>query len=972
MLNKYFRGILAILSVFLLVAAPAYATNSHVLPVFEHIRQEDGLSNEAISAIVQDKDGFLWIATQDGLNLYDGHRFETLRHKPFDDTGLLHNLIQTMAYKASSHELYIGTYQGLSRLDLNTKTFKNYKVRPDGLSHPVVTAIAFESEEAVWIGTLDGLNRLDLKTDGLTAYQLEGKAIRALHYSADGTLYVGTDAGLYTYDVSCGTICPVGDLPKEAVMSLSEAQDGTLLVGVWGHGLYRYTASKGVKQLLEATRLYTHLSDSRGSIWVGTWGDGLYQIHLDGTTEHLLEEALPSTIVYSLATSTSDILWVGTNGGGLVKIDTTKRNFIQFAHKPSDENSLSQGKVQLLYPDTKGRLWAGVYNKGVERLNSDTGTTEKYPLEETGSIVSAAVTLPDGLLVFGGNDGLKWFDATQNRFRPYPIGLPKDVHIYSLAYQAPDTLWVGTATRGLYAYTLKTGGLAHFRQEAGQLSDNAIYALAVDPEDTLWVGTNDGLNVLKKNATQFNTYFRTAGDHQSLPSNAVRTLAIDHSGDVWIGSVGGGLTTYDADTDAFITYTETDGLSNNTVLGILEDGEDTLWLSTLFGLNKFDKSSKAFEAFYPEDGVGGYTYASGYAKHPNGDLLFGGIDAIAAIDAQYLSKPLVLPRLYVTEIAVNQHPVDYSGGNQTFEWAHEDNSVTFNLTAIEYANPGKITYYARLNGHDTRWLNLGQTPSITYSNLPPGSYHFEAYAKSYSGIVSDKTRISFVIKRPWFQTPWAMLLYALLLGTVVKTLFKLKAHRVLIRKNAALQQVNSELESANCRLEALSIKDPLTGLYNRRYFDNVFEQHIQLALRSDCALGLLMIDIDNFKEINDTFGHVIGDELLKSVGACLKETLQRRTDFACRFGGDEFVVALYDTNRDGVVHVAKNIKQKLRLCGGHLGIAHAVTVSTGVYSAVPALGDTVTTYVDKADDALYTAKSQGKDRIIYAGDPVLD
>jgi len=920
-------------------------------PVLDYITREDGLSNLSVSSIVEDKYGIMWFGTQGGLNRYDGQSMTVYRSNPFDTKGLLHNLIQTMAYDPVNHVLWIGTYQGLSSYNIHQDTFTNYTVADNKLSNEVVVTILLEGDY-IWVGTLDGLNRIDPETKEIITYPVPGKVVRDLHLGSDQILYLGTYEGLCYFDSLKKEVTPIDlDLPSPYVMTLDEFDLGYLTLGMWEGGLaHMNLADKSLTyKTFEDNRVYSVLQTKDTTRWVGTWGGGLFVEDQNGSTYHYegsgQDNDLPHKVVYSMYQSQSDILWIGTNGGGIVKINPRKRNYVSLHSSPDRPQGLSPGKINLLHRDHLGDLWIAVYNTGIERYTPETGQIKKYfdPSNQTmGNNVTSVFQLDQDNLLLGTEIGFFNYNYQEDAFSPLDLGLGEKI-IYALEVH-DQTLWIGTYNEGLYAYDFTRSSIVNFSSKDQTLSDNLVYDIHHDSQGRLWVATNNGLNLRRPDGT-FKVYYKVENNTSHLPNNNTRVIFEDKDQNIWIGT-GGGLSLFQESTDSFSTFTEEDGLSNNMILAILQHDNGDIWVSTSDGISIINLETQSIKTLSTEDGIGGYEFNTGHLKDQDGTLHFAGVHGITSIPPSFNEPSTSEPNLYITGVHVFQHQVDVPVGffnNKSLTFKPSDNMLTFDFLALDYDAPDKVTYYYRLTPLARDWISLGTSDFITYSNLKPGSYHLEVYAESSRGVKTQPVSLDFVIEKPWYLTWYAFMAYGCLFIFLIYIIIKLRESRYL--------------KLANLQLEELSIKDGLTGVYNRRYFDDVMEQYLQLAKRSQAPMGIIMIDIDDFKAINDSKGHLAGDQVLKNISSIIQDSLQRSTDFVARYGGDEFVIALYDTPLQGVLDIARYIME---------AVSHqSVTLSMGAHSQIPAPSTTVESLVKQADHLLYDSKSKGKNRITH-------
>lgn len=953
------------------------------LPSFEYLNRDHGLSNLSVSSMIEDRNGFLWFGTQGGLNRFDGRYMHVTRHNPFDDEGLVHNLIQTMYYDEALHELWIGTYQGISRLLIDENRFINYTVEEDSLSNPVVIAIHGDDEGYVWAGTMKGLNRIDPQTGNLTYYDIPGDVVRAIHVDTANRLLVGSYEGLLQYDPISDSFETIDlELPSTYVMTIVEEPSGALILGMWDGGVAEVNLQTGTVEttVYEDNRIYTVTTTGDGTRWIGTWGGGLYAEMPDGRSYHFSGvgegQILPHSVVYSLLEDHSGILWIGTNGGGLSKVNPRKTNYVRFTNDSENPDSLSPGKINAIIKDHQDQLWISVYNSGVERYDSETDTMVKYrhDAEDPGSLPSDSVVAlfltNENQLLLGTGGGVAVYHPESDSFSLL-TELPEEVIVYALAQQE-DYLWIGTYTHGVFKHHLPTGNTTHFLhtgQADSTLSDNLVYDILVDSNNRVWVGTNNGLNVMEPGSERFRIHQRMAGDRTQLASNTIRTMLEDRHGRIWVGTVGGGIARYNESTDTFTTYIEEDGLSSNVVTGMLEGDDGRLWLGTHGGISVFDPDTEDILVLTPEDGIGGWEFNSGYYMDQTGDMYFGGIHGITVVSGMKALGLSVTPPVYITGIDLYQKPYQPERmffNDETLYFGPQDTFLSFRFAALDYDAPDKVRFSHFLEGFDQEWIHAGTRDYATYSNLPPGEYRLLVKAETVRGAITEPAVVHFVIATPWYRSTMAYVGYGLLIIALFVILLQIRESRLVGRRNETLAAMNLKLEEANRQLEHLSTRDPLTGLYNRRYFNTMMEEHLQLAKRSQVPFSLLMFDIDHFKEINDQFGHVIGDKVLVTVGQAAMGVLPRTTDFIARFGGDEYVVVLYDTGQQGALQVAQSIKEAIEnshAMKAFLDDSFHMTTSLGVVSIIPDKEMTAEKLLQEADRTLYLAKEQGRNRI---------
>jgi len=986
---KKFSGIVFLTILFFLQLNCVFAESSFVEDIehnFELLDRDDGLSNLSVSSIVQDKYGFVWFGTQGGLNCYDGREMTIFRNDPFEEDGLIHNLIQTIYYDEELHELWIGTYQGISRYIISENRFINYSVNDNNLSNPIVIAITKDQNGHMWFGTMDGLNRLDIRTDTFEYYEVPGKVVRSLLVDSTNRIIVGTYEGLAYFDEGTLQVKQfLLELPSPYVMVVKEFETGILTLGLWDGGVVELEIETNeiVKKSYADNRVYTLIKPDNGALWVGTWGGGLFIEDQMGHVTHFesdgKENNLSHNVVYALYQDASGIFWIGTNGGGVNKINPRKHNFVDLKYDSESLNSISQGKINKIYEDSEGNLWIAVYNNGLNKYNQATGRIDKYN-EASDERAEQSRTLPDnqineiieigGKLIIGTNSGLARYDRSGDRFIPFG-DVPENTLIYSIESVNQDELWIGTYNNGVSVYNMKNHTYRNYKSDdmENPVADNLIYDIHVDQKGPIWIATNNGLNMKEPMREKFKLFRKEPGNYKTLASNTMRSIYEDSSGRIWITMVGGGIAYFVEKDESFVTFTEKDGLPSNVVSGVVEDDKGSMWCSTENGLAIIQEETEEIFYLTPDDGIGGWEFSSGVIKVRDGSIILGSVNGITRVPSSFILAQTLEPRVYIKDVLLFHEKVNSTQqffNDEVLTFGPNESSLEFRVVALDFDAPLETRFSYKLEGFDEEWIRAGTRDYIAYSNLPAGTYELKVIAETARNAISQPASLTFSIEEHWYKTPVAYILYAVTFALFIIALIKIREGRLMGIRNSKLSALNTKLEEANVALEKLSTKDPLTGLFNRRYFDMMFLNHLKMAIRSETHLALFMIDIDDFKYVNDKFGHVAGDYLLKDIAIQLEHVINRATDFVVRYGGDEFIVVLYDTecvNTERIAHKITDAIKSVKIRADFTDETYYITTSIGIGCSVPSTKATVEDYLDSADKALYTSKQNGKNRV---------
>ena len=568
------------------------------------------------------------------------------------------------------------------------------------------------------------------------------------------------------------------------------------------------------------------------------------------------------------------------------------------------------------------------------------------------------------------------YDTHSGTFRSF--SLPASVHpvgyttIRCMFIDSRQRLWLGTFGKGLFVFDLKTESLSsHYHQPQqgtpadSSISHNEIWSIFQDAQERIWIGTSDGLNLYHPERDGFTRFC----------SDYVNDIHEDKDGRIWFGSPTG-LHTFRPEhpQSTHRAYTTADGLSNDMVLSVLEDAKGYFWLGTDYGLSRFDRKRELFRNFDSRDGLLDYTFHSGvFSRGDDGKMLFAGANGISVADPSRIDTPPSIPEVRLTSFLKYEQPVHFDkpmAEMDTIELAHTDDFFTLEFAVLDYYRPADNRFAYRLEGFDRDWIAGGNHNRATYTNLNPGSYTFHVMGAGSDGIWNrEGARCTIRIVPPWWDATWfrivAVAAVALFLFAVYQwRVWVLKQSQKRLKKLVA--ERTRELAERNDELDRLANMDGLTRIANRRYFDQIMAREWKRLARDKKPLSLLFIDLDYFKQYNDQYGHQAGDECLKQIGKVLHEQARRPADLAARYGGEEFVVLLPDTDAHGARTIADSVRTSLLKCRiPHEAspVADCLTCSIGVATAIPSGTMPLGEFIAEADQALYQAKSQGRNRV---------
>lgn len=950
----------------------------------ENWQSSKGLPQNAVSAIVQDHQGYIWCATQEGLVRFDGVQF-TVFDKWNTPAITRHNIRALCLDRTGA--LWIGTNGG-GLVRMRDGEFTAFTTR-EGLVYDNVTSLCEGRDGSIWVGTYGG---------GLSRYR----------------------GGRFTnYTTASG-------LPHDSILALCTDEAGALWIGTNGGGLCRFMDERftvfGHGQGLPNPVIYALCSSRGGALWVGTYGGGLCRFDGKSFRTFTTRDGLSNDRILGLHEDKDGNLWIGTFGGGVSRYYGGR--WATF----STAQGLAYDVVRCFCEDREGNLWIGIDGGGLSRLHDGSFTT--FSTQE-------GLSNDYAIGIYQTREGDVWITTNGggiNRFREGRLtsfstrdGLPNDL-VRSIFEDAQGALWVATDGGGL-ARVMK-GRVTTFNTSNG-LTSNRVIAVRGDRRGNIWVGTNGGgLNRIRGGKV-------TAVGQGLGTSGLVNLIHEDREGRLWIGSYGGGLSLFqgekllgfegrDAIGPAIVNYihedgdgtfwlgtigsgilrlrggkvarfTRRDGLFDDVAYEILDDGLGYFWMSGNKGVYRVAR--KDLEAFadgriqaipctsYGEpDGMKSAECNGGFVpagfRTADGHLWFPTMRGVATVDPARLSTNTLVPPVLVERLVLNRGPLALG---HSVALPPGRNSLEIHYTGLSFVAPSRVKFRYRLEGFDENWVDAGTRRVAYYTNIPPGRYRFQVVACNNDGVWNTEGASLALVQRPrFYQTLWFLGALACLLGLAGPGLYLLRVRSLqdrqreletLVRdRTQLLSETNLRLEQANVDLARLSSQDGLTGVANRRSFDFHLESAWRTLARSREPLSLIMADLDSFKAYNDAYGHQEGDECLRRVAKTLASASRRAGDQVARYGGEEFAIVLSATDSAGAARVA----EALRAAVEDLAIPHrcspasgVVTVSLGVATAAPADSSSPAHLIAAADRALYRAKQEGRNRLVVASSSAL-
>ena len=973
------------------------------------------------TALAQDASGFLWMGTQVGLLRWDGYSFRSYMADPQTPGSLPDSYIAAL-HVDTRGRLWVGTSAGgLARFDAARDQFVVYPAGQAGLSAGGVSAIADDGEGGLWVGTGAGLDHVDAQ--GVVRPVPEGTPAKlglpdgsglALLNDRSGALWLGTQKGLLRRDPGTSAFVAVpldvGGGQSAGVTALHQDGAGHLWIGTRAHGAFVIEAGTSVARAVQESGRLPSLASDRvrsiaevmpGEVWLGTDGAGIVAVDVrTWTTRRIRHDAgTPTSLadgdVAALLRDRSGLVWAAA-GAGVSRHDPQQQGVVSLLGGSGRPNGISNADVPFVLALPDGRVWLSVAKDGIDIMDPVLGRVGQLrpdaarPLSALPKArVLAMVAGPGGQVYIATRLGLYLSDAGGRRVQR--VHVPQrdpTATAWSLCLDG-HTLWVG-GLDGLWkldvSEPLHPVVLQH--ETASRLGDTRVVAILRGGGTSLWVGTRLGLVHVDTASGAVEPVPNDAADPARMPTGYVSSMLLDARGRLWLSSFGNGVLRLEGrDSDGRLRFRRLglcEGLPHVGVNKLLEDARGDIWASTDDGLAVIDAQSLAVRVLQRPQGVGLLAYwTNAGAVTPAGELLFGGQGGLAVVRPGRLARWDYRPPVVVTDARVGDLPVPLGSlnaapGQARLELKPQVRGLWVEFAALDYSAPERNRYAHRLLGFDADWIATEPTRRLaSYTNLPPGDYTLQLRGSNRDGVWSDAPlALPIRVLPAWYQTLWfrgLCGLFALLLVVALvqaRTFYlRRRQHELegqVVARTAELQRRSEELHESQRQLEKLAYADPLTGLPNRRLFNEELRRQVAQATRDGRPFTLLLIDLDGFKKVNDTLGHDAGDALLVETAARLMVAV-RANDRIARMGGDEFAVLTLGSEHEAVDPICRRIVAALGEPLSFNGSTLQVSASIGV-ALYPTHGTSPDVLYKAADVALYEAKRGGRDTWRWYGE----
>ncbi|MFD2571468.1 two-component regulator propeller domain-containing protein [Spirosoma soli] len=885
------------------------AQNQRIDNQFEHLSVKDGLSNNSVNCILQDREGFMWFGTNDGLNKYDGYTFTALQPDANNVPGSFQNNLINGLCEDHTNRLWAATEGGLHEVNKLTGGVIYHPIRASNASlWNFQHAVYEDSQHVLWISTLGGLARYEPARRRFTLFPVPqpGATIKTVFEDRQHRFWVATLHGLYLFERRTGlfTSVPagVGSGPEPTFISFYLDDQETLWLGTAGHGLFQLNLCRYPWQLVAYNpggliNPFVYLNslhkDAAGMIWVGTTS-GLQRINPSAKQVYTYRpdpsalKGISSNNAQAVYHDRAGTLWVGTDNG-IDRQGVTDKPFVTYQVRPNKSiANLPENKVHALLLDNNNQLWI---SSGYTVFRVQAGQTHPYaiPAHDLGTTSEhknyTHSFLADGLkgVWIGTWNGLYHFNQISGQYKEYPSDIPAQF----IDRSPLGDIWLG-GDGGIASFNPHTGQYKYYKYKQSDTSGlpaKYIHGLLVSHTGDVWVLIRkQGVCRLNPKTGQFTRY--TAGLGGGLSSNDVQAIHEDKKGMIWIGTNQGGLNRFDPQTGLFSAISIPGDMRRHNIVGITSDQAGYIWLSTSKGLCRFNPQTKVIRSYEIINGLPSNDFLQHAVFQKNNRLFFGTLNGLVHFNPDSIRDDTRPFPVYITGVNVLTKPRPITGNVLTL--THDENFISFEFAALTYVLSEQNQYAHQLIGVDKDWVQNGNRHFANYTNLPPGDYLFRVKAANSDGVWNETgASIRFLIQPPWWATWWAYGVYALLAGGAIWGYIRYYTSRVRQRQEMALNRREAQQLKAVDELKTRFFSNithefrtplsliiaPVEKLMQDRRFDPPTRQMLSLVRRNaDQLLRLInqLLDLSkleaNSMAISLTQGKLIEfvDQLVES------------------------------------------------------------------------------------------------------------
>lgn len=810
---------------------------------------EQGLSNNYVVSITQDKQGFLWFATEEGLNKFDGTRFITYYKNdlPHNNQGITGNELNRVYADSKRPIIWIATQRdGLNAYNYDEQTFTAYQHNPEN-PHSLITndvtdiSPSTQNDDGLWVSTYyRGIEYLNINNGQFTHYNRS--TVPSLPSNQTWTVLDGGDNNLYIGHVGSGfSIFSLKDksvknfqnetgnptsLPGNDVFCIIKDANGNIWLGT-NNGLALYNAAndnfitfrnnKNDKYATLCSRILSirQLKDNR--LWIASELNGIAILNLkqgmflspeELSIEYIQEgddsRSLSNASARCIFQDSFDNIWIGTWGGGINFISSKPPLFTTLSYSPipNNENSLNNKVASSLCMDRQGRIWIGTDGGGINVFEGEKRIAiyKKESGDIPSNFILASLQDSKGNLWFGSyQGGISYYDSRNKRFRSISLMGQSNLDVRTIYEDAQHNIWVGYSGGIVVLNPLTMKIIQHYNTDNSELHSDFIRSIAQDEKGRFWIGTfGDGLGIYTPNLQKIKTFTQRDG----FCSNTINQIIQDKQKRMWIGTGEGLVCFLSTDELNYKTYQRKDGLINTNICAITEDKKGNIWFSNNKGISCYVTNKGCFYNYDHSDDVPAGSFSSScVTQSKNGQIYFGSINGVCCFNPDITMNEQPAPAAVVTEMKIlgsnlenNDMIINLSKG-QNVELSHAQNSFGLTFNVQNYSLVNQVEYVYMLKGLENSWYTVNENNSVTFRNIPPGKYEFLIKARIHNQKWPEEaTSLTIRINPPLWLTWWAKLIYILVSISITYLILHAYKKKLDLESLYTLEKKNHEQE----------------------------------------------------------------------------------------------------------------------------------------------------------------------------------